>query len=54
MKGVTSKVEWLSSDQIVQGVVIEGRYIFWLPNLVFQAFPELVLKYVIMSPLQEG
>ena len=49
----TSKIEGLSCDEVVQGVVVEGRYVCGLPYLILEAFPELVLYNVVMSMVEK-
>jgi hypothetical protein len=51
--GVTSKVERLSGDEIVQRIVVEGGYVGGLPDLVLKTFLELVFENVAVSTVQE-
>ena len=40
---LTSEVERLACDQVVEGVVVEGGNVCWFPDLVLETVSELVL-----------
>lgn len=51
---VSSEVQGLSCNEVVQRIVVESRDVGWFPYFVLETFPKLVLNNVVVVAIEEN